>query len=70
MRAIMKAMSASVEDMRKENVKENLESLIQEFNSYRKQFGYLIDLLTDEFEDEVIVLTTRGIELELGRLQK
>ena len=70
MRAILKAMNASVEDMSKEAKQENLETLIQEFKSYQKQFGYLIDLLTDEFEDEVIVLTNRQIEAELKELKE
>lgn len=70
MRAMLKAMSASVEDMGQEKFNGNLETLIEEFKSYKKQFGFLIDLLTDEFEDDVIVLTNRGIELELERLQE
>ena len=44
------------------------DTLAQEYDEKFKQFEYLTDLVTEEFEDEVIVMTPKEIEDELSRL--
>lgn len=42
--------------------------LQKDFNEVYRQFEYLVDLVTDEFEDSIIVITPQEIVSEIAKL--
>ena len=48
--------------------KEEEDMLQNDFNVVYRQFEYLVDLVTDEFEDSIIVITPQEIVSEIAKL--